>query len=215
MHEITVALALLDGVQAAASDQGIERVTAVHVRIGAFSGVVRDALLFSWDVATAETVAEGSTLVVEEIPLVVFCELCEDERAPRPGTGLALPRMQHALAANRARTRNATRRHGGSRMKMRVVEIASNLMTKNNAIAARLRERFAESGTLRRQHPFESGLWEDDVARGNDATLLGHATAWQRSSAIKRRPTMRSAWHAAVHRFVRSRRLPNAASTPT
>ncbi len=33
-------------------------------------------------------------------------------------------------------------------MKMRVVEIASNLMVKNNAIAARLRERFAESGTL-------------------------------------------------------------------
>jgi hydrogenase nickel incorporation protein HypB len=33
-------------------------------------------------------------------------------------------------------------------MKMRVVEIASNLMVKNNAIAARLRERFAQSGTL-------------------------------------------------------------------
>jgi hydrogenase nickel incorporation protein HypB len=33
-------------------------------------------------------------------------------------------------------------------MKMRVVEIASNLMVKNNAIAARLRERFADSGTL-------------------------------------------------------------------
>jgi hydrogenase nickel incorporation protein HypB len=33
-------------------------------------------------------------------------------------------------------------------MKMRVVEIAANLMVKNNALAARLRERFAESGTL-------------------------------------------------------------------
>jgi hydrogenase nickel incorporation protein HypB len=33
-------------------------------------------------------------------------------------------------------------------MKMRVVEIASNLMVKNNTIAARLRDRFAESGTL-------------------------------------------------------------------
>jgi hydrogenase nickel incorporation protein HypB len=33
-------------------------------------------------------------------------------------------------------------------MKMRVVEIASNLMVKNDALAARLRERFAESGTL-------------------------------------------------------------------
>jgi hydrogenase nickel incorporation protein HypB len=33
-------------------------------------------------------------------------------------------------------------------MKMRLVEIAGNLMLKNNAIAARLRERFAEQGTL-------------------------------------------------------------------
>lgn len=33
-------------------------------------------------------------------------------------------------------------------MKMRVVEIASNLMAKNDALAARLRERFSDSGTL-------------------------------------------------------------------
>jgi len=33
-------------------------------------------------------------------------------------------------------------------MKMRVVEIAANLMVKNDALAAKLRNRFAESGTL-------------------------------------------------------------------
>jgi hydrogenase nickel incorporation protein HypA/HybF len=91
VHEITVALALLDSVQEAAFEQGIEQVKAVHVRVGAFSGVVRDALLFSWDVATAETVAAGSTLVVEDIPLVVFCERCSGERSPLPGTGLLCP----------------------------------------------------------------------------------------------------------------------------
>jgi hydrogenase nickel incorporation protein HypA/HybF len=91
MHEITVALSLLEGVEETALEQGIESVSAVHVRIGALSGVVRDALLFSWDVATAETIAAGSRLCIEEIPLVVFCEFCEDERAPLPGTGLLCP----------------------------------------------------------------------------------------------------------------------------
>lgn len=91
MHEITVALSLLDGVQATASEQGIERVSAVNVRVGALSGVVRDALLFSWDVATADTVAAGSELRIEEVPLVVFCERCEGERAPLPGYGLVCP----------------------------------------------------------------------------------------------------------------------------
>jgi hydrogenase nickel incorporation protein HypB len=33
-------------------------------------------------------------------------------------------------------------------MKLRVVEVAANLMVKNNALAAKLRARFAESGTL-------------------------------------------------------------------
>jgi|ERR1700677_2037671 hydrogenase nickel incorporation protein HypA/HybF len=91
LHEITVALSLLEGVEETAQLQGIERVNAVHVRIGALSGIVRDALMFSWDVATENTVAAGSRLCIEEIPLVVFCERCEDERAPRAGTGLLCP----------------------------------------------------------------------------------------------------------------------------
>lgn len=91
MHEITIALSLLEGVQSTALEQGIDRVSAVHVRLGALSGVGRDALLFSWDVATAETIAEGSQLCIEEIPLIVFCEHCEGERAPPPGSGLLCP----------------------------------------------------------------------------------------------------------------------------
>jgi len=91
MHEITVALSVLEGVRETAREQGIEHVSVVHVRIGALSGVVRDALLFSWDVATTQTIAEGSELRIEEIPLVVFCEYCEGERAPKPGFGLLCP----------------------------------------------------------------------------------------------------------------------------
>jgi hydrogenase nickel incorporation protein HypA/HybF len=91
LHEISVALSLLEGVESKALEEDIHRVSAVHVRIGALSGVVRDALLFSWDVVTAETICEGSELRVEDVPLVVYCERCGDERAPRPGTGLLCP----------------------------------------------------------------------------------------------------------------------------
>jgi hydrogenase nickel incorporation protein HypA/HybF len=91
VHEVTVALSLLEGVEAAARGEGVDRVTVVHVRLGALSGVVRDALLFSWDVATEGTVAAGSTLDIEDVPLVIFCAFCEDERAPIPGTGLVCP----------------------------------------------------------------------------------------------------------------------------
>jgi hydrogenase nickel incorporation protein HypA/HybF len=91
VHEIAVALSILDGVQASASEQGVERVSAVHLRVGALSGVVRDALLFAWEVAAAGTIAAGSRLCIEEIPLVVYCERCADERAPVPGSGMLCP----------------------------------------------------------------------------------------------------------------------------
>ena len=91
MHEVSVALGLLEGVESTAREQGIDHVLAVHVRIGALSGVVRDALMFSWDVVTAETICEGSRLQVEEVPLVVYCDRCGQERAPRPGSGLVCP----------------------------------------------------------------------------------------------------------------------------
>lgn len=86
-----MALSLLEGIESTAAEQGIDRVYRVHVRIGALSGIVRDALLFSWDVVTAQTICEGSELRVEEIPLVIYCPHCAGERAPLPGTGLLCP----------------------------------------------------------------------------------------------------------------------------
>ena len=91
VHEITVALSLLESACAAARAQDLKRIDALHLRVGALSGIVKDALLFSWDVASEGTLAEGSRLLIEEVPLVVFCAPCNGERAPRPGSGLVCP----------------------------------------------------------------------------------------------------------------------------
>ncbi len=91
MHELSVALGLLDGVRETASRDGIERVLAVHVRVGALSGIAPDALRFSWELATAGTVAADSALRIEDVPLVVFCERCAAERSPRAASGLVCP----------------------------------------------------------------------------------------------------------------------------
>ncbi len=91
MHELSIAMGLLEGVEETAAQQGIERVSAIHLRIGALTGIVPDALLFSWDLAAEDTVAAGSALRIEHVPLSVFCEHCEGERDPRPGSGLICP----------------------------------------------------------------------------------------------------------------------------
>jgi hydrogenase nickel incorporation protein HypA/HybF len=91
MHELSVALSVLEGVTRTASEQGIERVSAVHLRVGALSGIAPEALAFSWEFAAADTIAAGSRLEIERVPLVVFCERCTADREPPPGTGLLCP----------------------------------------------------------------------------------------------------------------------------
>ncbi len=83
MHELSIAIGLVEAVCEKAEELGA-RVEVVHVRLGPLSGVVRDALEFSFDVATAGTPIAGARLAVEETPLTVLCPLCGGE--PKPAT---------------------------------------------------------------------------------------------------------------------------------
>ncbi len=56
------------------------RVVALHLRLGALAGVVKEALLFSFDVVAADTVIAGARLLIEDIPVVVMCSSCNQER---------------------------------------------------------------------------------------------------------------------------------------
>jgi hydrogenase nickel incorporation protein HypA/HybF len=82
MHELSVALSIIDLAQEEGARLGA-RVSAVHIRVGALAGVVKDALMFSYDVACQDTPLEGSRLVIEEVPLLVYCPSCAAERGVR------------------------------------------------------------------------------------------------------------------------------------
>ena len=67
----------------AARDRGgpkRSRVEAVHVRLGALSGVAEEALRFSFEVAGRGTAVDGARLVVEHGPIVIACGPCHAER---------------------------------------------------------------------------------------------------------------------------------------
>lgn len=63
-----------------AAELGGIHVEALHLRLGPLSGVVREALLFSFDLAAEGTAIEGARLEIEDVPLTVFCPRCEAER---------------------------------------------------------------------------------------------------------------------------------------
>lgn len=59
-----------------ADQRGGVQVNAVHLKLGALAGVVKNALLSSYELACEGTPLQGSRLVIEEIPVVVYCPKC-------------------------------------------------------------------------------------------------------------------------------------------
>lgn len=77
MHELGIAHDLVEIACSAAAAAQANHVRVVHIRLGTLSGVVKDALMFSYDIATAGTVLEGSHLEIEEVPVTIYCSTCK------------------------------------------------------------------------------------------------------------------------------------------
>ncbi len=80
MHELSIAMSIVAAVQEESENINGNEIQAVHVRVGALSGVVPDALVFSYNLATADTALEGSRLVIDPVPVTIFCPHCDAER---------------------------------------------------------------------------------------------------------------------------------------
>jgi hydrogenase nickel incorporation protein HypA/HybF len=63
-----------------AERHGADRVEAVHLRLGRLSGVVPRALLASYDLACEHTPLAGSRLLIEDVPVLIHCTVCDANR---------------------------------------------------------------------------------------------------------------------------------------
>jgi hydrogenase nickel incorporation protein HypA/HybF len=79
MHELSIAMSMIEMAAEEAKRRGGVRVHAIHLKLGDLSGVVKEALRFSYTVACEGTMLEGSQLVIEEVPIVIYCPACEAE----------------------------------------------------------------------------------------------------------------------------------------
>ncbi len=67
MHELAIAMSIADAAAEEAQRHAGARVCAVHLRLGGLSGVVKEALLFSWEASSEDTAISGARLVIEEV----------------------------------------------------------------------------------------------------------------------------------------------------
>jgi hydrogenase nickel incorporation protein HypA/HybF len=77
MHELSIAISLIDLAAEELERQGGGRIDAVHLKLGRLSGVVKEALLSAYELACEGSPLEGSRLVIEDVPVRVFCPTCD------------------------------------------------------------------------------------------------------------------------------------------
>src|SRR5947209_5076112 len=97
MHELSIALNILDLVEEEARGS---HVVVVHVKLGALSGIVKEALVSAYELAREGTSLAQAQLVIEQVPIVAFCPACAVERTlismqelRCPSCGAATPRV--------------------------------------------------------------------------------------------------------------------------
>ncbi len=80
MHELSIAHSIVETITISEEPVSKEDIREVRVRIGALAGVMKESLLFCYEIATQGTPLSGSELVVREVPVVIFCAACGTER---------------------------------------------------------------------------------------------------------------------------------------
>lgn len=76
MHELSIAISIVNVAVDEAERHGGGPVSAVHIRLGALSGVVKEALLSAYELARTDSQLAEAELVIEDVPILVFCDVC-------------------------------------------------------------------------------------------------------------------------------------------
>jgi hydrogenase nickel incorporation protein HypA/HybF len=80
MHELSIALSILDVAAEEAEARGIASVKAIHLKLGPLAGVVKEALVSAFEMAKHDSPLAQAELVIEEVPILIRCPPCQTLR---------------------------------------------------------------------------------------------------------------------------------------
>jgi hydrogenase nickel incorporation protein HypA/HybF len=80
MHELSIAMSILDLAELERARHGDARVTEIHVKLGPLCGVVRGALASAYELARVGSGLEEAALVILEVPVRIHCPVCNNAR---------------------------------------------------------------------------------------------------------------------------------------
>ncbi len=76
MHEMTIAMNIVDIVCQKANEEKTIKVNRVNLEIGELSGIMIDSLEFCFEAACKNTIADGAELKIDKIEAEAFCKSC-------------------------------------------------------------------------------------------------------------------------------------------
>jgi hydrogenase nickel incorporation protein HypA/HybF len=97
MHEMSIAMQLVEQMLEIASQHNAATIEEVEVQLGVMREVVPEALEMAFAAASEGTIAEGARLCISEERIVAVCSVCECLFTPRQ-TCFLCPRCSQADA---------------------------------------------------------------------------------------------------------------------
>ena len=79
MHELSLAIDLVEQLSEVLLREKASKVIEINLVIGAMSGVERVPFEFAFPVAAEDTALAGAVLNIEELPLILKCDDCDQE----------------------------------------------------------------------------------------------------------------------------------------
>lgn len=112
MHEMSLAEGVLQLIEDAAHKDGFQKVRGVWLEIGRLAAVETEALRFCFDVVTRDSIVEGATLEIIDLPGEGWCMKCCD----------TVPMTEHLGACPRCGS-HQVQVTGGTEMRVRELEV--------------------------------------------------------------------------------------------
>lgn len=77
MHEMSIAMSMLQMAESEAAKNNCKQILAITVHYGQISGIMPDALRFAFDALIAGTSHAGASLELVKLPLRMRCPFCQ------------------------------------------------------------------------------------------------------------------------------------------
>lgn len=76
MHEMSIAQSILEIVLEEGKRHRLEKVNTIKLQVGAMAAVVPESLTFCFELLSKDTLAAGTKLEIETVPVVARCAAC-------------------------------------------------------------------------------------------------------------------------------------------